>query len=75
MEQTQLDELYERASEHYLNGRFAEALQAWRQLLSLSPGDERAKEGIRLAEIMADGEAAPEVAGPPTTASTPRPAG
>jgi tetratricopeptide (TPR) repeat protein len=67
MEQTQLDELYERASEHYLNGRFAEALQAWRQLLSLSPGDERAKEGIRLAEIMADGEAAPEVAGPEPT--------
>ena len=44
MEQSQLDELYERASEHYLNGRFAEALQSWRQLLSLSPGDERVRE-------------------------------
>ena len=67
MEQSQLDELYERASEHYLNGRFAEALQSWRQLLSLSPGDERVREGIRLAEIMAEGEAAPETAGPEPT--------
>jgi len=67
MEQSQLDGLYERASEHYLNGRFAEALQSWRQLLSLSPGDERAREGIRLAEIMADNEAAPEAIGPEPT--------
>ena len=80
MEQRQLDELYELASEHYLNGRFAEALQAWRQLLDLNPDDERAQEGIRLAELMAEGEVAPAASSQPAgvpvhavPASTPEP--
>lgn len=48
--------LHERASEHYLNGRFQEALEAWRELQRLDPEDERAIEGLRLCGIMNDSE-------------------
>ena len=44
--------LHERASQHYLNGEFAEALAAWEELLRLSPADERALEGTRLSRMM-----------------------
>jgi len=44
--------LHERASQHYLNGEFAEALAAWEELLRLAPADERALEGTRLSRMM-----------------------
>jgi tetratricopeptide (TPR) repeat protein len=56
MDQQQIEVLHQQASEHYLNGRFDEALQAWRQLLDLNPGDERASEGLRLCTLMTQGE-------------------
>ena len=53
MEQQTPDVLHEQASDHYLNGRFTEALQVWRYLLTLDPADKRAQEGARLAGLMA----------------------
>jgi len=60
MEQDQIEDLHQQASEHYLNGRFDDALQAWRQLLELNPGDDRASEGMRLCRLMTEGEVVSE---------------
>jgi len=54
-----LDSLHQRASAHYLQGNVAAALESWRNLLKLAPGDERAVEGVRLCEhlLAAEGDA------------------
>jgi tetratricopeptide (TPR) repeat protein len=54
MDRPQIEALHEKASEHYLNGRFHDAQLAWHELLSLSPEDERAVEGLRLCGLMSD---------------------
>jgi tetratricopeptide (TPR) repeat protein len=56
MDQQQIEELHQQASEHYLNGRFEDALHAWRQLLELNPDDDRATEGLRLCTLMTKGD-------------------
>ncbi len=66
MEQHQIEDLHQQASEHYLNGRFDEALQAWRQLFELNPGDDRASEGIRLCSLMTEGDVVSEELSTPT---------
>jgi tetratricopeptide (TPR) repeat protein len=49
-----IEELHQQASTHYLQGEFGQALRAWRELLALSPDDERALEGVRLCEMLAE---------------------
>ena len=66
MEQQQIEDLHQQASEHYLNGRFDDALQAWRHLLELNPGDDRAAEGMRLCSLMTEGEVVSENLSTPT---------
>jgi len=44
--------LHQQASALYLQGEYDAALEAWRQLLSLDPHDERAREGARLCELL-----------------------
>ena len=64
------EKLHQQASANYLQGKFAEALAVWRQILQADPEDERAKEGLRLCELLTtDGaieaepvEAVPEAA-------------
>jgi tetratricopeptide (TPR) repeat protein len=81
-EDQQIETLHQKASAQYLQGDFTSALDTWRQLLSVSPGDERAQEGVRLCEMLSQpeagqsGSARPATAAPAhsaTKASTPQP--
>jgi len=54
MDRPHIEALHEKASEHYLNGRFRDAQQAWSELLCLSPEDERAVEGLRLCGLLGE---------------------
>jgi tetratricopeptide (TPR) repeat protein len=49
MSSDRIAELHEQASEHYLNGDFGGALQAWRDVLALDPKNEQALDGVRMA--------------------------
>jgi tetratricopeptide (TPR) repeat protein len=78
---SKIDGLHQKASAHYLQGEFQAALQAWRELLALDPQDERAIEGVKLCELLADDQAAaatPEAkpaaapAPPPRDAASPQ---
>jgi tetratricopeptide (TPR) repeat protein len=48
------EKLHQQASANYLQGKFAEALAVWRQILQADPEDERAKEGLRLCELLTE---------------------
>ena len=50
----QINKLHEQAASQYLQGEFDGAMQSWRELLTLDPADERAKEGVRLCELLAE---------------------
>jgi tetratricopeptide (TPR) repeat protein len=52
--QEQINALHQKASSHYLEGEFAAALETWRELLELDPENERALEGVRLCELLAE---------------------
>lgn len=56
MQQTEstTPDLHQEASEHYLQGRFAEALASWRQILATDPTDQRALEGVELCELLTE---------------------
>ena len=62
-----IKQLHEQASERYLSGDFDGALQAWRDVLGLDPGNEQALGGVRLASQFVErgspafATAAPEV--------------
>ena len=49
MSADRIAELHEQASEHYLNGNYAGALQAWRDILALDPNNGPALDGAQLA--------------------------
>jgi tetratricopeptide (TPR) repeat protein len=49
MSSDRIAELHEQASEHYLNGDYGGALQAWRDVLALDPKNEQALDGVRMA--------------------------
>jgi len=61
-ETDRIKQLHEQASEHYLNGDYVGALQAWRDVLGLDPSNEQALGGMRLAEQFVPPEAAPVTA-------------
>jgi tetratricopeptide (TPR) repeat protein len=48
-----IDQLHQQAAAQYLQGEFNAAMDSWRELLSLDPEDERAREGLRLCEMLA----------------------
>jgi tetratricopeptide (TPR) repeat protein len=50
------DQLHQQASEHYLQGEYAEAIAAWRQLLEFDPGNEQALEGVRMSTLLSEGD-------------------
>ena len=54
-----INQLHEQASECYLNGDYQGALQAWGEVLGLSPDDEQALGGVRMASQFVEPEAAP----------------
>lgn len=49
MSTERIAELHEQASERYLNGDYDGALQAWRDVLGLDPGNEQALDGLHMA--------------------------
>jgi tetratricopeptide (TPR) repeat protein len=65
MQQTEstTPDLHQEASEHYLQGRFAEALTAWRKILASDPSDDRALEGVELCELLTEDSATAADAG------------
>ncbi len=66
---SQIDSLHQKASAHYLQGEFHQALEAWREMLALDPQDERAIEGVKLCELLAgDGSSAATPAAEPQEA-------
>jgi len=69
-QEQQTASLHQQASEHYLQGEFAQALQVWRQLLELDPGDERAEEGMRLCELLAEDDVGDSAVEPSVGGST-----
>ena len=58
-------QLHEQASEHYLNGDFDGALQAWRDVLRLEPNHEQALEGMRMASQFVERQETPADSGSP----------
>jgi len=72
MQQTEstTPDLHQEASEHYLQGRFAEALNAWRQILASDPTDERAVEGVELCELLTEDSATAADAAEATSSAT-----
>jgi tetratricopeptide (TPR) repeat protein len=52
----QLESLHQQASALYLQGEYVAALEAWSQLLKIDPDDERAREGVRLCELLVEEE-------------------
>jgi len=68
LDRQQIDSLHEVASDHYLQGEFRQAREVWEQLLGLDPSDEKAREGVRLSSLLAEGEAEPPPS-PPSDAS------
>lgn len=64
------DQLHQQASEHYLQGEYAEAIAAWRELLAFDPGNEQALEGVRMSSLLSEGGAgtAPEPGPEPAAA-------
>jgi tetratricopeptide (TPR) repeat protein len=67
-----LESLHRKASGHYLRGELDEAMRVWRELLGQTPGDVRAREGVRLCEELARLPSAPASA--PEAAPMPAPA-
>ena len=64
----QIENLHQQASTLYLQGEYVAALGAWRQLLKLDPRDERAREGVRLCELLVQeegGTVPPSISAPP----------
>ncbi len=55
------ERLHEQASALYLQGDYMDALAVWQRILAANPADERAKEGVRLCELLdpEDGAAIP----------------
>jgi tetratricopeptide (TPR) repeat protein len=53
MSADRIAQLHEQASEQYLNGNYDGALQAWRDVLALDPGNEQAMDGVRMASQFA----------------------
>jgi tetratricopeptide (TPR) repeat protein len=49
-----IDNLQQKASAQYLQGEFQAALATWRELLKLDPEDDRALEGVKLCEMLAE---------------------
>jgi tetratricopeptide (TPR) repeat protein len=68
-----LENLHQQASTLYLQGEYVAALGAWRQLLKLDPRDERAREGVRLCEMLVEeeGGTVPPSLSSPTPPPTP----
>ena len=60
-----IKQLHEQASEHYLNGDYHGALQAWRDVLDLDPSNEEALGGMRLAEQFVPPDVEPVAAAAP----------
>src|SRR5881628_1418195 len=72
MDTAEIEKLHDRAVGLYVEGRYAEARQAWEQILSAAPGDGRASEGIRMVSVLC-GEFT-EPAGEPGTGGNGNPA-
>jgi tetratricopeptide (TPR) repeat protein len=56
------EHLHQEASSAYLQGEFEQALSVWRTLLQMNPEDERAKEGVRLCELLTQDDGTTTVA-------------
>ena len=71
MSRDRIDRLHEQASELYLNGDYAGALEAWRDVLGLDPDNEEAQGGVRMASqfIAPDSQPAADAAAPAAGAS------
>lgn len=50
-----IESLHQEASEHYLQGRFRAAIEAWRLVLALDPANEQALEGVRMSSLLSEG--------------------
>ncbi len=66
MSTERIAELHEQASERYLNGDYDGALQAWRDVLGIDPGNEQARDGLHMAAQFV--EPKPPVVSPPSPA-------
>ncbi len=53
MDEVRVKALIEEASGRYNDGRYDEAINMWREALALDPTNQKAKEGIRMASLLA----------------------
>jgi tetratricopeptide (TPR) repeat protein len=65
MSSDRIARLHEQASENYLNGDYAGALQAWRDVLALDPANEAALDGVRMAAQFVERDETPVAAASP----------
>ncbi|MBI3448720.1 MAG: hypothetical protein HY049_07380 [Acidobacteria bacterium] len=52
MDDKRIKELLETAGKEYNLGKYAEAIAHWHEVLALDPGQQKAKEGIRMAQLL-----------------------
>jgi tetratricopeptide (TPR) repeat protein len=64
------ERLHQLASAQYLQGKFEEALTTWTEILKKNSVDERAKEGVRLCELLTEDSAAAAAAAANESVST-----
>jgi tetratricopeptide (TPR) repeat protein len=52
MDDPRLRDLLERAGREYNEGKYAEAIAHWQEALQIDPGSQKAREGIRMAQLL-----------------------
>lgn len=52
MDEQKVRELLERAGKQYNDGRYAEAIASWQEVISQDPENQKAREGIRMAQLL-----------------------
>jgi tetratricopeptide (TPR) repeat protein len=52
MDEKRIKDLLEGAGREYNQGKYAEAIAHWQEVLSLDPGNQKAREGIRMAQLL-----------------------
>ncbi len=52
MDEQKIQELLEEAGREYNQGKYAEAIAHWQEVLAEDPGNQKAREGIRMAQLL-----------------------
>src|SRR5262245_16650755 len=72
MDDSRIKSLLNEASEKYNDGAYGEAITLWEQVQALDPANQRAREGIKMARLLGDGESSSQASDPRVGAAVAR---